>query len=425
MKSLLDKINAKLNAQGGFLKAVSVLVGGTAFAQLLGILVLPIITRLYSPEEFTLFAVYTSILNILIVVACLRFEIALPLPENDEDALSLFLLALLSNIFITTLIVLVIFFFQDSILSIIQQPQLKPFMWFIPLAVFFAGLYNTLQYWTTRKKQFTVIAKTRLTQSVASSLIQVGGGFWGFGTIGLILGHLMKFSAGTVSLFITFKAETKHLLRETSLAKLKENWRKYEKFPKYSSFESLANAAAIQLPVIIIAVVVIGPEAGYLMLAMQVMAMPMSLIGGAIGQVYLAHAPEHYNKGELKQYTVQTIKQIAKIALVPLVMIGLIAPFIFPLVFGDVWANAGYMLIWMIPWFIMQILSSPVSMSLHIINSQRTALLLQILGLLIRVGGLLLISVSHSVWVFEYYAISGFVFYTVYLFVILFKIKDS
>lgn len=424
MKSLLDKVKAKLNAQEGFLKSVAVLVGGTAFAQLLAILVLPILTRVYSPEEFASFAVYSSILNILIVISCLRFEIAIPLPKDDETAFFLFILALLSNIFITVLIVLLVFLFQVPLLNFIQQPQLKPYIWFIPAGVFFAGLYTALQYWNTRKRNFNVIAKTRLKQSVGSSLVQVGGGFGGLSTVGLILGHLMKFSMGSISLFITLRADIKYLLREVTISKLKESWKKYDKFPKYSSFEALANSAAIQLPVIIIAAVAVGPEAGYLMLSMQVMAMPMSLIGGAIGQVYLAHAPTYYDKRELKQYTVQTIKQISKIALVPLLMIGISAPFIFPLVFGAAWANAGHMLLWMTPWFIMQILSSPVSMSLHITGNQKSALLLQILGLLIRVGGLLLVSMTYSNLAFEYYAVSGFVFYTLYLFVILYVIKE-
>lgn len=419
MKNLLGKINTKLDAQGGFLKSVGVLAGGTAFAQALGVLVLPLITRLYSPEEFALFAVYTSIVGILTVAICLRFEIAIPLPEKDEDALSLFMLSLLSNILLTTLLAVVIFFFQESLFTLIQQPQLKPYQWLIPIGVFLAGLYGSLQYWATRKKQFSTIAQTRMTQAVSSSAVQIGAGYLSFGVIGLLFGQIINFSAGIVRLFISFSKETKHLINQISITKLKENWKKYDKFPKYSTFESLANIMAIQLPVIIIAAVAIGPEAGYLMLAMKVIAMPMGLVGGAIGQVYLAHAPEYYNKGELKQYTVRTIQQIAKITIVPLIIIGAIAPYVFPIVFGTGWAKAGYMLLWMVPWFIMQILSSPVSMSLHITGNQKIALILQIVGLTIRVGGLLLISVNLSSWAFEYYAVSGFIFYSIYLSVII------
>lgn len=424
MSLLIKKFKHKLDSQGGFLKSVSILAGGTAFAQALGVLVLPIITRLYSPEDFALFAVYASILSILAVAICLRFEIAIPLPEKDEDALSLVILAMLSNVGLTLLIALSILLFQDSILDIIQQPQLAPFIWFIPIGVFFAGLYNALQYWTTRKKQFTTIAKTRMTQSIASSSVQIGGGLFGFGAFGLILGQVINFSAGIIRLFISFRKETKELVNTVSTLKVKKNWKKYDKFPKYSTFESLANVGAVQLPVIIIAAVALGPEAGYLMLAMKVMAIPMGLIGSAMAQVYLAHAPEYYNKGNLREYTIQTIKQIAKIAVIPLISIGMVAPFIFPLVFGESWAKAGYMVLWMIPWFVMQILSSPVSMSLHVTGNQKIALLLQVVGVVIRVGGLAAIGFYFSNWAFEYYAVSGFVFYSLYLIVIMIILKS-
>lgn len=145
----------------------------------------------------------------------------------------------------------------------------------------------------------------------------------------------------------------------------------------------------------------------------------MSLIGSAMAQVYLAHAPEYYNKGSLREYTVQTIKQIAKIAVVPLISIGIVAPFIFPLVFGESWAKAGYMVLWMIPWFVMQILSSPVSMSLHVTGNQKTALVLQVFGLILRVDGLLIIAQYFPSNIFGYYVLSGFIFYVIYLLVIL------
>lgn len=419
MPSLLDKLKHKLDSQGGFLKSVSILVGGTAFAQAIGLLVLPLITRLYGPDNFALFAVYASILNVLAVAICLRLEIAIPLPKKDEDGLSLVILALLSNLFFTTLIVLSLVFFKEAILETIRQPQLAPYVWLIPIGVFFTGLYNSLQYWTTRKKQFATIAKTRMTQSIASSTVQIGGGYFGLGAFGLILGQIVNSSAGIVKLFISFRRETKEIIGKVSFISLKRNFKNYDKFPKYSTFESLANVSAIQLPVIIIAAVAIGPEAGYLLLAMKVMGIPSGLIGGAIAQVYLAHAPEHYSEGNLRKYTVQTIKQVAKIAVVPLILIGMVAPIIFPIVFGDSWERAGYMVLWMIPWFVMQILSSPVSMSLHITGNQKIALVLQITGLILRVGFLMLVSIYYSNWVFEYYAISGFVFYTLYLIVIL------
>ena len=86
--------------QNGFVRSAGILVGGTAGAQALTVLALPLLTRIYSPEEFSLLAIYVAMLTMLSVVACLRLEIAIPLPDNDNEAANLLGLALLSSTFI-------------------------------------------------------------------------------------------------------------------------------------------------------------------------------------------------------------------------------------------------------------------------------------------------------------------------------------
>ncbi|ENW78849.1 hypothetical protein F908_02968 [Acinetobacter sp. NIPH 284] len=425
MKGLLDKINTKLNAQGGFLKAVSVLVGGTAFAQGIAILALPILTRLYTPEEFSLYAIYASLLLTLSVASCLRFEIAIPIAEDDNEAIYLVLLALLSNFIISLLIGLIIWIFNSDIVFLLRQPDFSHLIWLVPIGVFFSGLYNSLQYWTTRKKFFSLIAKTRMLQSVSGTSIQIVMGFMGFSVFGLIVGQIIKVSSGIKSLALGFYKEAYNPIRSMNLRELKRIFKKNDKFPKYSALEALTNSAAIQLPIILIAALALDAEAGYLMLAMQIMAIPVGFIGGAVAQVYLAHASEKYSKGELTQYTYQCILQLLKIGVIPLFIICFLAPSIVPFIFGEAWDRTGEMMLWMLPWFVVQLLVSPVSMSLHITGHQKVALLLQIAGLGIRVGGLYLFSVFISNFMFEYYALSGFVFYSLYLLIIFLIVKDS
>src|SRR5690606_25765411 len=145
---------------------------------------------------------------------------------------------------ITLLICTAIFFFQDDFFIWSKQPQLKAFAWLIPLGVFLTGLYNTLQYWTTRQKQFSTIAKTRMTQSLAGSSVQIGSGYLSLSVFGLIIGQIISSSAGIIRLFLKFWQESRELFRLISINRLKENFRKYDKFPKYSTFEALANNAA-------------------------------------------------------------------------------------------------------------------------------------------------------------------------------------
>src|SRR5690606_30740867 len=123
----------------------------------------------------------------------------------------------------------------------------------------------------------------------------------------------------------------------------------------------------------------IGPEAGYLMLATRIMAAPVGLIGGSVAQVYLSQAPIEFRAGNLPNFTVGIIGALVKTGAGPLAFMGIIAPHVFPILFGLEWVRAGEMVAWLTPWFIVQFISSPVSMSLHVSGRQRTALVLQIL----------------------------------------------
>jgi O-antigen/teichoic acid export membrane protein len=420
LKSLLVKINNKLNAQGGFLKAVSVLVGGTAFAQLIGLICLPILTRLYSPEDYAVLGIYVAIVSILSVIACLRLEIAIPIPEKDEEAKSLLILSLLSNFFIVLILYLILFFLNPILQNFYIIQKLDIWIWFVPLGVFLSGLYSALQYWSTRRKRFKDIAQTRMTQAIFNNgaSLSVGfstGGFWG-----LILGQLFSFGGGLLKLGYSTYKDAIQVKKNTEL---KAVLYKYQDFPKYSTFEALANTSAIQLPLIIIASFLVGPEVGYLMLAMKVLGIPMGLIGSAMSQVYLSHAPAYYQKGELFEYTVSILKKILKLVIVPFLLLLFISPYIFGYIFGKQWADIGYYISAMVPWYFMQILSSPVSMSLHIIGQQKAALFLQIFGFFVRVILLLIVALYFNKGILVYYILSGFLFYIIYMIIILACLK--
>lgn len=422
MRSLVERVNAKLNAQGGFFKAVSVLVGGTAFAQLVGLICLPLLTRLYSPQEYTVLGVYIAIVSILSVIACLRLEIAIPLPESDAEAKSLLYLSIINNIIFVLFLFLFLFIFYPFFSRAHVISQLSIWIWFIPLGVFLSGLYSALQYWSTRRKRFKEIARTRMIQAVSGNGVSLVSGVISSGFSGLILGQLFSLSGGLFKLGTSAYRDVKTVENTVSL---KSTLYKYQDFPKYSTFEALANISALQLPLIIIASFLIGPEVGYLMLAMKVLGIPMGLIGGAMSQVYLAHAPEFYKKGQLYTYTLSILKKIFKIIIFPFLILAFLSPYIFDFIFGKQWSGLGHYILMMIPWYFMQILSSPVSMALHIIGLQKIALILQFLGFFLRVFVLWCVIILESNFAVNYYIFSGFVFYFIYMLTILFFVKHK
>jgi O-antigen/teichoic acid export membrane protein len=412
---------ARLN-QGGLLRSIGILVGGTASAHAITALAIPAITRLYTPDEMNVLAVFGGLLAIFHVSICLRFDIALPLPERDEEAANVLGLGALSALLLTSALTAIALLVPAHVYDRYGYGGFAPFAFLVPLATFVAGLYSLAQYWFIRRRAFGAIAQSRISQSAASAATQLGLGATGFGPIGLVLGHAINSGAGAVLLGARLLRREGKVLSAINWSGMREAWRIHHRFPRYSALEALANVCGMQLPVVMIAGMALGPEAGFLTLALYVMQAPMSLIGTAISQVYLSEAPEKHRAAELGTYTSDILAGLAKTGTGPLIFLGIVSPFAFPWVFGAEWARAGLLVAWMTPWFILQFLTMPISMALHVTSGQRAALNLQLLGLVIRVGMVWAAGCWATDWASETFALSGLVFYFIYLAVLMRRI---
>lgn len=407
--SIKDRIGAL--RRSSFARSAGVLVGGTAAAQALTILALPVLTRLYSPEEFSILAVYIALLTMISVIACLRLEIAIPLPQDDAEAANLLALALGLALGSALLVGVCVFAFGGWFFGALGQPHLRPYGWLLPFGVWLAGSYAALQFWSTRKKRFPTIARTRMMQAGSGLGAQLGLGWAGAGPVGLLLGHALMAGAGGVNLARQAWRRDRPALRGISRAGMAQALRQYRRFPQYSTWEALANNAAIQVPMILIAALAIGPEAGFVLLAMRALGTPVTLVGGAVAQVYLSRAPEEMRAGRLPEFTTDVLKGLARVAVAPLVFIAVIAPPAFALVFGEEWRRAGELVMWMMPWFVLKLLSSPVSMVMHVRMMQRAMLGLMVTGLVLRLAMTLGAHAIDPALIAEGYAVSGMAFY--------------
>jgi O-antigen/teichoic acid export membrane protein len=399
-----------------------VLVGGTALSQALMMLVLPFLTRLYTPQDFSVLAVYTGLLVIIAPAACLRLDIAIPMPARDEDAANLLALALVFAVIISSALAVPALLIPRDLAYMLRAPKLEPFLWMLPIGVLLAASSSAFQFWFVRSRDFSLIARTRITQAVGAAGVMVGFGWLGLTPGGLIVGQAVNSGAAAFGLGRHAFVGGKEAVKSVSMAEMRRVLRVYDRFPKYSTLETLANNASIQLPVVMIAAMASGPEAGFLALAMRVMQGPMGLIGNAISQVYVANAPDAFRAGDLGAFTANILGALMRTGVGPLLFTGMVAPDVFAMVFGDDWRRAGILVAWMMPWFIIQFLTSPVSMALHVTNSQKLALGLQFVGLIIRV---LVIIAAENIApnrLSEAYAISGVIFYSFYFICVLFVV---
>jgi O-antigen/teichoic acid export membrane protein len=113
----------------------------------------------------------------------------------------------------------------------------------------------------------------------------------------------------------------------------------------------------------------------------------MKLLGSSISQVYVSRAPEEFRAGRLADFTLSAMRKLIVLGVGPLILAGVLAPTVFPIIFGAEWSRAGEIVTWMIPWMALQFISSPVSMVMYVVGRQRAMLVLTTLGLIFRVGG--------------------------------------
>jgi O-antigen/teichoic acid export membrane protein len=164
----------RMLGRGGFLRAVLVLVSGTAFAHAITALSLPILTRLYTPADFSTLAVFSSLLSIVAVAACLRFDIAIPIPGGDSQAFNLLTLAIGCSVAIAVVAGASVLLAPSWLPEVIGRLDLQPYLWLLPIGILTAGSYSALQNWFVREKDFSLIARSRVAQSAASAGTQIG-----------------------------------------------------------------------------------------------------------------------------------------------------------------------------------------------------------------------------------------------------------
>ena len=371
---------------GSFARNVTTLMTGTTFAQILLILVAPILTRLYSPKDFGVYSLYTSIASILTVIACLNYDYAIVLPKKDEDGANVLGLSILICLNMVGVTFILVFLLRSTVARYLNAPTLAIFLWFIPLSVLGSGLFKVFNYWSTRRKQFKRLAVRQINQSIITSVTQVGvGTIFNAGPGGLISGLIIGQFAATGRLaWQIFKEEGNFLKSCISIKKLKCMAKRYKKFPLYDSWSGLFNTASSMLPALLLGYFFTPAVVGFYALGHKVLAMPMNIIGSSIAQVFYPRATKAKHDGNLDKVTLNIFEHLLAIGFIPLMLIALVAPNLFALIFGHHWWIAGQYVRWMSLWLLCQFISSPISLVYYVMEKQKSLLVFNIIMFFIR-----------------------------------------
>ena len=325
------------------LKGVAILSSGTLISQILGIIFVPILTRIYPPAIYGTLAVFTSLLSFLIVGGSCKYELTIPLPEKDNDAEYLFILSFLIVCTITIILFLILAFWGDILAGIFHFEFITPYYWLFCIGFFGSSVYQILTYWALRLKNYGTMTQTGITQGICGSISKIIFGIFSFGSFGLICGEIIGRMVGIFTLGRTIFPKIWQLLHVLDFHKLKSLAQKYRKFPTYSLPAGLINNLALSAPALLLSIIFGFQIVGLYSLSYSLLVLPVSLVSSSIAQVYFGEISELFRQksDKILPLYLKTTKELFIFG-APLILFGAIVfPLLFPPVFGSAWKDAG------------------------------------------------------------------------------------
>lgn len=404
-----------------FGRNVLTLMTGTTVAQAIPLAVAPILTRIYTPADFGMFSLYFAMASILAVIATGRYELAIMLPPEEDDAANVAVLSMLIALLISMLVFVVVFVFNVQLAQLLGNPEIAHWLYLLPISVLMSGCFNAMNYWNNRKKAFRRLSYCRILQSGGTAGTQLALGQGAAFSGGLIVGSLCGQSFSVAALAFANWSEDRLKLKNISSASMLANARSFIKFPKVSVWGALVDTAAVQMPIFLITKVFGTVITGLFGLTFRVLSMPMTLISSSLSQVMFQKITTLHNEKpeQLFGFILRIFILLLGIAIPFVLVMNVFGVEIFSFVFGRNWSMAGSFAAILSIAVAVRFAVSPLSAVLVLNHNVQKGVLWQFLYFCTLTVTLLLASglnIELFLWVFVIHEV---ILYGLYLYVIL------
>lgn len=377
-----------------YLKKIATLTSGVLVAQLFMIICIPVLTRLYTPQDYDNLAIFVGITLILSGIATGRFELAIPKYNSSKILTNLVFLCLISNFSFYLLLQIGFIFFIDDIPLYYQ---------IIPITVFFIGLYNTLYYYNISKNLLVEVSKSRVIQVLNSNIISILFGFYSI-NFGLLIGHAANFFSGISVLckkvLVDFKVSSPNFNGLYIVFKKNNN------YLKYSTFEYVLQHGGYYLPLFIISSY--SPMiVGAFFLITKVINIPLNLLGKSLSSVFYNELKNKKNSNKFK-FIVKNITISFFLSTILIFLICLCVYLFSDTIFGDDWGFLKNIVWYFLPLGVFQFIYSSFSNVMYSLNLEKKLFQVNFLGFIIRTLPLFWVSGDNYILV---YILSSIVFY--------------
>lgn len=378
---------SRLYTTEGFRGPVLTLFTGSGLALMLAYLCEPILTRLYTADQYAVMGYFSSVVAILFAGSSLRYDDALLLQEKDEDAATV---AWLAGGVLAVFLVLAsaALLWRDDFARLAEMPDVAPFLVLVPVALLAMRAARTGELWLMRTKAYRHVTAAQIANTTTMVTARIGVGIppvsagaagLGAGAAGLVGGFLAgNVAAAAVNAVSSLRRSGRILLRRPGFGAICRMARRYRRFPLFSTPSSLVATLVYRLPTFFIPLYFAPGELGYYVKAFAALAIPLSYAGNAVSRVFFVHAAEARLarlRDRLTEISTMVHRRLVMIGLFPTLALMVAGPDIFAVVFGEgvgqQWRTAGVYVQYIAPWLFFGSIASPLTRIFDVLERQR------------------------------------------------------
>jgi lipopolysaccharide exporter len=358
--SLIEQLWSRAKSSS-FLQSVAILGSGTLMAQMVTFAAAPVLTRLYTPFEFGLAAVFLAIVSSVAPAVCGKYNIAVVVTTSLRESRELVGISLWFALSISVLFLLGVWVFDQQLMSLLGAEKLGNWFYVVPASLFLGGAISVFNYYSNKCNEFAVISQSKVLLAAVNVTVAVSLGVFGVQS-GLIVGGLV--ASATVSVWLVYKYRT--ILGQPVLIwnqKKISLMRKYSDFPVYNASTGLLDGITLALPIFFLSSFFSDESVGYYALMLRVAVGPLGFLSASVSQVHLKKVSDLVQMDPLsiRLFLFKVTAMLGSVVLPLTLFIILYAPQLFAFIFGEEWRVAGGYLQILMPALGLRFIASTVS----------------------------------------------------------------
>ena len=384
-----------------FTKNVAALITGTTIAQLISILLTPIIARLYTPEEFGFYGFYLSLVGVLTVIASGRYHLALFIVKHRSKAVYILKSTILVTFFMAIVISLMLLLFRFF------YGYFSPWFYILGVIVLNAALIEVFSIYANTKGQYKLMSANMIIRSIVANLIFILLGFLQYGRVGLMLGIILGQFSQLFHFYMYIKSDIQ--INKLNYKVFKATLFTYKNFLIHSTSSALLNNLSIQLPTFFLKKYYNTASVGQYFQSYKLLTLPNSFIAKSFGSVFAQKVADSLKqKLPIDKMVISLYQKLIFVSVIPFSLLAIYGDKIMVFVLGEQWQLAGSFAQIISPWIYINFIVLPFTYLFEIYQKQKHFSIFNLVLLVTRFIALII----------------GYLYKDVYLSVMLFSITS-